>query len=126
MHIQQLLLSYRAIEALAPHLTTRDEGIRKREKRNRLDVIRKGKIQLTSMQPEGIRWWLHLAPPPVIVIVISVVAALRRLVSASCHGQGRIRRYLDLHGLSARMASAVMRYCLELQLGLGLKLGLLA
>lgn len=77
------------------------------------------------MQPEGIRWWLHLAPPPVIARV-AVVAALRRLVSASCHGQGRIRRYLDLHGLSARMASAVMRCCLELQLGLGLELGLLA
>jgi hypothetical protein len=89
------------------------------------------------MQPEGIWWWLHLAPPPVIAVIaviavivlialIAVVAALWRLVSASCHGQGRIRRYLDLHGLSARMASAVMRCCLELQLGLGLELGLLA
>lgn len=89
------------------------------------------------MQSEWIRWWLHLAPPPVIAVIavvalvalvalVAVVAALRRLVSASCHSQGRIRRYLDLHGLSARMASAVMRCRLELQLGLGLELGLLA
>lgn len=88
-------------------------------------------MQLTSMQSEWIRWWLHLAPPPVIAVIalvalVAVVAALRRLVSASCHSQGRIRRYLDLHGLSARMASAVMRCRLELQLGLGLELGLLA
>jgi hypothetical protein len=48
-----------------------------------------------------------------IIAVIVVVAALWRLVSASCYGQGSVRCYLDLHGLSARMASAVMCCCFE-------------
>lgn len=65
------------------------------------------------MQPEWIRRWLHLSPPPMIAIIV-VAAAIRRVVSASCHGQGSIGRYLDLHGMSARMISAMMRGCLEL------------